>query len=202
MVAPDESAGNHRYGIVNVYGNATAIIGNSYGTSELFSNTPQKQQPDSIDLPDLQSEFASRIIKVLKLFEISKASVREFRRLKKSRKYALQIGTQKSIFKNAIWALLLPCTGVDVAEQMLLDSRHPMWTAERMLDHLNQRLGDSVDVVRQTVELIDSDLLTVGGFIRGCEFSGNKSEQVCQSIVMEDDSWCEPLVLRYSLTYN
>lgn len=176
-----ESAGSHCYGVVNVSGNATAIVGSYYGTPDAFGSVLLKQQqPASLDLGGLGTELGSIIIKILKLFDTSKASVKEFRRLKTANKHAIQIGVQKTIFKTAVQALLLPYAGADVAEQMLLDPRHSSWTTEGMLRYLRYWLGDGVATVQRTLELIESDLLAVADFIRDRISPDSKSTEVCE----------------------
>ncbi|KAK5105319.1 hypothetical protein LTS08_001596 [Lithohypha guttulata] len=168
------------YPAINLSGNARAIIGNVYGLdNHLFPDADRREHkvallhrlehtsnPIEEGLVVVSSQLS---VLVLKEYEDAKSLINGFRKYEsKIERYAKQIGIRQTIFKQALCNLLVPYTGVDTAQEMLCDHKHPTWSEDGFLQYFNDRFGDGIHAVQNVLELISLDLEALTAFGQKC----------------------------------
>lgn len=199
------------YPAINLSGNARAIIGNVYGTdSEFLSYAARAQYKGSLlqrlrketncigdCLLVVSSEFS---VLVLKDYEDVKSIIGKFRRYEnKIEKFAKQIAVRQTIFQHTLRSLLIPYTDADVADQMLNDAHHTLWSDVKFLHYLSDRLGTTLNAIQNVLELISSDLEAISEFGRKCaDIRYADSTVCCFSLTMTKSLYRDTLCLKHS----
>jgi len=162
----------HHYAAIHLSGNARAIIGNVYGGNNGLL----------LDAFDLDLEVTGQghnslqlgqfAITILGHYAAVKASVEAYRSSNtKIGKCVKQLQVRHTIFQHALCNLLLPYSGVEVAQQMLVNSQHSNWADPGFAVYLQERFHGSMPAMKAAMDLIRLDLNAIAQIGQKCGMS-------------------------------
>lgn len=175
---------------INVSGNASVVLGDVYGSNaKVFSHAARVERSNYLrqslrDAPEQADERSLAIFSELSIltlldYEYVKSVIHKLRYYgARAGVYAKKIGVRQSIFRTSLLALLVPSAGIDLAQKMVADSQHTMWTNEDFLCYLRDCFGTNVNTIQDVLELISRDLNAIADLGEKCLLARTESSKV------------------------